>query len=357
MTTKQHKLSAIRQSMLTTLEGGQFHPREQLSNTAELSYNEFLSIGLALRACSLDKLRHEELIARLRPHADVIIGTLPPGIQSHGLLPKNKKEIISNIKLKHLNEFTDSQIRQWIVDDGSLVYGELSAVELESYFSAVSTYLEPGCEFVDLGSGLGKVVMTAALSYPFGRCKGVEILAYRERLARERFSQLLQCGQEGFAELLAHSQQLDPSETIPLPWGNDLRAVHLLTIPSRVEFEVGDMFDCDVSQAGLVFIYSTCFGALMGKIANKMASELPIGALVSSTTYALHHPSLTLVKHYPAKALAWTDVFLYRKISNISNTNKWPELEHIQAPGHVVDLQEWEQKARDMLYQLSSEGI
>jgi hypothetical protein len=347
-------LGTIRQAMLKTLEGGQFHPRERFSNTAELPYDDFVSIGLAIKACSLDVRHHDELIARLKPHADVIIGVLPPGIQTHGLLPSKQEVINSGIKFKLLNEFNDSQIRQWIVDDGSLVYGELSDEELERYFAAISPLLVPGCEFVDLGSGLGKVVMTAALHYPFKRCKGVEILAYRERLSRDRFNSLLKVGQEGFAALLSDKQQINPSDAIPLPWGSDLKAIHLLTFPNRVEFEAGDMFSCDVSQAGLVFIYSTCFGSLMGKLAHKLATELPEGALVTTTTYAFNHPAFKLLKHYPAKELAWTDVFVYKKMANDVEQHQWPVPEQIQAPGHLVDVNEWERKAREMLLNLQA---
>jgi hypothetical protein len=349
MSHKVINFADIRQAMLKTLEGGQFHSRERISNTAELPYEDFVGIGLAIKACVLDAKRHDELIARLKPHVDVIIGVLPPGIQSHGLLPSNQEVLNFEIKLPPLNEINDSQIRQWIVDDGSLVYGELSDEELERYFAAISPYLVPGCKFVDLGSGLGKVVMTAALHYAFDHCKGVEILAYRERLAKDRFNHLLKVGQEGFATLLAQKQKVNPSDPIPLPWGGDLKALHLLTIPNRVELAAGDMFNCDVSQAGLVFIYSTCFGSLMGKLAHKLASELPEGAMVSTTTYALNHPALKLVKHFPAKELAWTDVFMYCKWSKDSDQHQWPVPEQIQAPGHLVDVNEWERKAREML--------
>ena len=73
--------------MLQSLEGGQFHVRERMAGSAQLPYEDFVQIGLALRTCYLNSSRHDELIEVLKPHADVVIGTLPPGIQSHGLLP------------------------------------------------------------------------------------------------------------------------------------------------------------------------------------------------------------------------------------------------------------------------------
>ena len=348
-------LPSIRQAMLQSLEGGQFHVRERMAGSVQLPYEDFVQIGLALRACYLNSSRHDELIEVLKPHADVVIGTLPPGIQSHGLLPSPEEAAALQLASKALAEFSEAQVRQWIVDDGSLVYGELSKEELERYFEALSPLLVPGAKFVDMGSGLGKVVMSAALHFPFEQCKGVEILPYRHRMASERFGSLLKVGQEGFASLMAQSKPLNPSERIALPWGNELKALHLLTLPNRIAFEQADMFDCDVSQANLVFIYSTCFGAFMGKIAHKLACEMPDASLVTTTTYAINHPAFKLIKHFPAKTMAWTDVFVYIKLPRSEGSEKWPAPEEVQAAGRVVDLPEWEAKARQMLALISPE--
>ena len=342
-------LPSIRQAMLQSLKGGQFHVRERMAGSAQLPYEDFVQIGLALRACYLNSSRHDELIEVLKPHVTPPIGTLPPGIQSHGLLPSLDEVAALQLAPKALKEFSAAQIRQWIVDDGSLVYGELSKEELERYFEALSPLLVPGAKFVDMGSGLGKVVMSAALHFPFEQCRGVEILPYRHRMASERFGSLLKVGQEGFASLMAQLKPLNPSERIELPWGNELKALHLLTLPNRIAFEQADMFDCDVSQANLVFIYSTCFGAFMGKLAHKLACEMPDASLVTTTTYALNHPAFKLIKHFPAKTMAWTDVFVYIKLPADQGSEKWPGPEDVQAAGHSVDSQEWEVKAREML--------
>ena len=342
-------LPSIRQAMLQSLEGGQFHVRERMAGSAQLPYEDFVQIGLALRACYLNSSRHDELIEVLKPHADVVIGTLPPGIQSHGLLPSPEEAAALQLASKALAEFSEAQVRQWIVDDGSLVYGELSKEELERYFEALSPLLVPGAKFVDMGSGLGKVVMSAALHFPFEQCKGVEILPYRHRMATERFGSLLKVGQEGFASLMAQSKPLNPSERIALPWGNELKALHLLTLPNRIAFEQTDMFECDVSQANLVFIYSTCFGAFMGKLAHKLACEMPDASLITTTTYAINHPAFKLIKHFSAKTMAWTDVFVYIKLPTDQGSEKWPGPEDVQAAGHTVDHSDWEIKAREML--------
>ncbi len=349
MTQTLQPLWALRQAMLNCLEGGQFHVRERMTGTAVLPYEDFVQIGLALKACVLNPARHNELIDRLRPHVDVIIGVLPPGIQSHGLLPLPEENAIA---VKPLADWSDALIRQWIVDDGSLVYGELTQEELAGYFEALGPFVTPGLNFVDLGSGLGKVVMTAALSFPFAHCKGVEILPYRHRMAMQRFAQVLKEGQMGFANMSAQSIKLDPQDTIGLPSGQHLKALDLLTLPNRIAFEEADMFACDVSQAQVVFIYSTCFGALMPKIATKLANELPENALVTTTTYTLPHASFELVQHFPAKSLAWTDVFLYRK-----NSHAQTKTANATAVHATVTVDVWETQARQLLANLWAEHL
>lgn len=345
----------LRASMLQSLGGGQFHVRQRLTLDqglpflASLSYEDYVAIGLTLRRCFEQPALHNALIQKLKPHVEVIIGVMPPGMQSHGLLPTEEEAAQQGIRPVPLEDISAAQMRQWIMDDGSLVYGELSREELERYFAAVSPYLTSGMKFVDMGSGLGKVVMSAALHYPFAQCKGIELLPYRHRLACERFAEVLKVGQEGMTQMAATGAQISASEDVPLPWGAQLKLLHLLTMPARVVLEEGDMFGCDVSDAGLVFIYSTCFGSFMHKIAHKLANEMPEHGLVSTTTYALNHPAFELVKRYPAKSLAWTDVFIYRKLGK-PGEDVWPELDGATiASAYRPDPDEWEVKARQVL--------
>ena len=330
----------IRNSLLLSLEGGQYHAREKIKQSGTLPYSDFLSIGVALKACFNNPALHEQLIARLKPHAGVIIGVLPPGIQSQGLLPTPGELADPNFKPLQLQDISDAQLRQWIIDDGSLVYGELTSEELHQYFLEVCPLLKPDGHFVDLGSGLGKVVMTAGLNFPFATCKGIEIVPYRHRMAFERFVNLLKLAQESFNQLRTPTKAQD---TVMLPWTSDLQVQHLLNLPKRVSFQLGDMFTCDVRQASLVFIYSTCFGSFIHKLAHKLANEAPEGCLVSTTTYKIDHPGLELIKHFPAKTMAWTDVFVYKRVG----TGPWAELPHIAT--YSPNLDEWEAKARALL--------
>jgi Histone methylation protein DOT1 len=336
-------VNQIREALRLSLEGGQYHAREKIKESGGLAYSDFLSIGLALKECFVNPKRHEEFIERLKPHVDIIIGVLPPGIQSQGLLPTPEELADPHFKPLELKDVTDKQLRQWIVDDGSLVYGELTGEELLKYFAELGPLIQAGGSFVDLGSGLGKVVMTAGLQFPFAMCKGIEIVQYRHRMACERFMGLLKQAQESLNQLKVAVSAEDPIE---LPWTSAMRLSHLLDLPKRTRFQMGDMFTCNVSDASLVFIYSTCFGSFIHKLAHKLANEAPEGCLVTTTTIQINHPGLLLIKKLPAKTVAWTDIFVYKRVG----AGPWPE--QLPPPVYTPNLDEWEMKAREILQQL-----
>jgi len=335
-----NSVQEIREALLLSLEGGQFHAREKIKHDGTLAYADFLSIGLALKECFIHPEKHKELIERLKPHRDVIVGVLPPGIQSQGLLPMPEELADPHFKTLKLCEISEDQLRKWIMDDASLVYGELDGEELRNYFAELSPLMQPGGKFVDLGSGLGKVVMTAGMHFPFASCTGVEIVPYRHRMAIERFVSLLKLAQNSFNQLRV---SVTSGDQIPIPWTSEMRVSHLLELPKRISFQAGNMFTSDVSNASLVFIYSTCFGSFMHELAHKLANEAPEGCLVTTTTFKMDHPGLTLVKCLPAKTVAWTDVFVYKR----TGAGPWPALPN--PPVNKPNLEEWESKAWELL--------
>jgi hypothetical protein len=334
----------IREKLLLSIEGGQYHPREKVQRQSDLSYDNYLSIGLALKECVQEPERHDELIQRLMPHCDVIIGVLPPGLQSQSLLPPSGAIETPQIERK-LADISDEDIRQWIIDDGSLVYGELDQQELHNYFAELAPRLKPWGQFVDLGSGLGKVVITAALNHPFTTCQGVELLAYRHKLAQQRLADLLDAVA---LELQGLPCPETDEEPIQLPWGNQIQMKHIKGLENRIQFFEGDMFAFDVSKASLVFIYSTCFGSLMPKLAQKLANEAPTGCLVTTTTYSIDHPAFELLQRYTAPQMAWTDVFLYC----LKGDRHWMEV--TPTISSQRDRAEWEIKVRELLSQITT---
>ena len=266
---------------------------------------------------------------------------LPPGLQAHGLISDSSKEP-DDVDLRYrLGQITEERLKQWIIDDGSLVYGELNREELDASFAEASQVLNHTNEFIDLGSGLGKVVMTAAVSVAFESYLGVELLPYRHRLAIKRFGDFCQSINECVAQPAAGAIGPYSQDT-----SSQLDLGHLAQIPSKVDFQPGDMFACDVSRASFIFIYSTCFGSMMHKIANKLASESPEGCLVRTTTYAINHPGFVLVKHFPANSMAWTDLRFYERVGQ----GPWPEQVATSSAGS--DRQKWRESARELLREL-----
>lgn len=324
----------IIEALLQSIQGGESHARPTLELTPESPFLPFLEIGYALRACLEKPACHDYLLQRLRPHLSVMVGTLPASIQPLGMLPK----LAPLPGFRKLEQISDDELHHWLIQEGGLIYGEMQRFELENYFDAVRPHLAPGGIMVDLGSGLGKVVMTAALTLPFSRCIGVELMNYRHRLAQERLVRLLTLTRQGLDAL---PTPLKPDAPLRLPSGQMVNGRHLLELGARLVFIENDMFKVDVRGASLVFVYSTCFGPLMDALSNKLARELPEGALVTTTTYPIQHPAFQLLETHAPGTLSWTSVMIYRRVgppmAEPASTARYL---------HHPDADAWEARAR-----------
>ncbi|SFU72828.1 histone methylation protein DOT1-like protein [Pseudoduganella namucuonensis] len=330
MAGAERVLAAMREH----IQDGEHHLRALLEQGDGTPFGRFVEIGLALRRCYRDRARQDYLIERLRPFRKLIIGAVPAGVQRHGLLPADE----GGADGRALEDVGDEELRQWLIDDGRLIYGEFKPHELDNYFAAIAPHVRPGGAMYDLGSGLGKVVMSAALAFPFARCTGVELLGYRHRMALRRFAAMLDAGEQALAALPAPPA---PDEPLALGHGGVASARHVLDMRERVRFIEQDMFEADVGDASLVFVYSTCFAPLMDKLGEKLARGVPEGCLVSTTTFPLRHPAFRLVEQFPSQTVAWTTVFLYRREGPLEGL---PEL----APAYLYepDPHEWEAGVR-----------
>jgi hypothetical protein len=325
----------IFEALFQSIQGGEKHVRPLLELVPDSHFLGFIEVGYALRACLEDKSRRDYLVERLRPHLDVMIGTLPATILPHGMLPKQP----APPGFRELQDIPDHDVRDWLIQDGCLVYGELARFELDNFFEAIAPAIRPGGVMVDLGSGLGKVVMSTALAFPFQRCIGVECLGYRHRMALQRLHNLLALADRGLAHL---PTPLTPGAPLTLPFGEATTGSHLLGLASRIAFVEGDMFEVDVREASLVFLYSTCFGPFMDAIAGKLARELQEGALVGTTTYALKHPAFTLLHYFPAGTVAWTNMMLYKRTGPLESLTPSDI-----TPPHQPDAAQWEARLRE----------
>ncbi|WP_051293590.1 hypothetical protein [Pseudoduganella violaceinigra] len=267
-------------AMRQAITSGAQHVRPVLDDAL---FARYVEIGLAVREAFCTPALRETLIARLKPHRRLIAGSVPAGIQQHGMLPERAAT-------RSLAEISDSDLAQWLVDDGRLIYGEFTQQELDNYFEAIAPWLPPQGHFIDLGSGLGKVVLNAALALPGMRCTGIELLRYRHDMAQVRLAEMLVAGADE-----------DPAAAA--------------SVAARVRLQQQDMFAADVGDATLVYVYSTCFAPLMDRLGEKLARELQPGALLTTVTFPIMHPAFELLKQFAPPSVAWTTVYLYRRRS------------------------------------------
>lgn len=339
-------ISGVLETLRRSITDGEHHVRQQIEADMGAQFGRYVEIGLALREACERRDWHDTVIGRLKPYRRMIIGDLPAGVQRHGLLPPWSPQQRAQMGHRRLEQIPDSELEQWLIDDGRLIYGEFKPQELHNYFTVIAPYLKPGSAMIDLGSGLGKVVLSAALALPFATCTGVELLPYRHAMAQQRCGALLAAGEAALAALPSLPARDTP---LPLPYGMQADAAHLLDLRQRVRFIHGDLFDADVSQAGLVFMYSTCFAPLMERIGDKLARELPQGCLVSTTTFPLNHPGLREVAQFQSGTVAWTTVFLYERSGALADLPPAPSAYMYEPPAD-----RWEQAVRQQLAALTA---
>lgn len=337
-------IAGVLDTLQRNIEDGEHHVRQQIEAEMGSQFGRYVEIGLALREAFERPDLHDTFIRRLKPFRRMIIGNLPAGVQRHGLLPKLSPQQRADMGHRRLDDIADSELEQWLIDDGRLIYGEFKPQELHNYFTVIAPYVKPGSAMIDLGSGLGKVVLSAALALPFATCTGVELLPYRHAMARQRFDALLAAGDAALAALPALPARDEP---LPLPYGAVANAAHVLDLRQRVRFINGDLFDADVSQAGLVFMYSTCFAPLMDRIGDKLARDLPQGCLVSTTTFPLKHPGFREVAQFQSGTVAWTTVFLYERVGELADLPPAPSSYIYEPPED-----RWEKEVREQLLAL-----
>lgn len=336
----------VLEAMLRSIEDGELHRRQHLEAEMGSQFGRHVEIGLALREAFEQPELREKFIRRLKPLRRMIIGNVPASVLRHGLLPPLSQQQRAGLGHRRLDDIPDSELEQWLIDDGRLIYGEFKPQELHNYFAAIAPYVKPGSAMMDLGSGLGKVVLSAALSFPFDTCTGVELLPYRHAMAQQRFEALLAAGDAALAALAAPPR---PGEVLALPYGAAADASHVLRLRERVRFINGDLFEADVSQAGLIFMYCTCFAPLMDRIADKLARELPQGCLVSTTTFQLRHPAFREVAQFPSGTVAWTSVFLYERVGALEGLPPAPASYLYEQPEA-----QWEAEVREQMVALTT---
>ena len=154
-------------------------------------------------------------------------------------------------------------------------YGEVDAAAFASALQWVSPRI--GEHFYDLGSGTGKAVLTAAVTHPFGRVTGIEILEPLHLLAKRALARLAPEALQAAAVRLVHGDALAHDWCIshgPIATAEGVQLT--LRLPTR-----------RAADAGLVFCTLTCFTDEMVATLARDCVRLPHGARLLVTSREL----------------------------------------------------------------------
>ena len=129
----------------------------------------------------------------------------------------------------------------------SSMYGEIMPAATEALLAHLN--LGPKDVLYDLGSGLGKFIIQAAMSHRLAKCVGIELAASRARIAREIL--------------------------------RDVRSAGLLKT-QNVTLEEGDFMQADLTDATVIYTCSTAFPAtLLDRMVFRLSS-LKKGLILAS---------------------------------------------------------------------------
>lgn len=198
---------------------------------------------------------------------------------------KNKDEILkAQAQLKQLYKFSFrytvarlAKFRYRIKADRFL-YGEIDCLSFIYILSMASP--KTGEVFVDLGSGSGRAVFTAALSYPFQAAIGIEQLPDLVKLSKK---------------IQNNYQTLSDTNTI-------------------VKFVQGDLLTYPLETANVVFINATAFGGVFWQKIQIKLKKLTKGTRVIINTHSLSVDGFTLIySGYNIMSWGMTMVSIYQK--------------------------------------------
>ncbi|KAF0684842.1 Aste57867_23187 [Aphanomyces stellatus] len=143
-------------------------------------------------------------------------------------------------------------------DKTSFVYGEIAFFPFADILSSITSEIsESNAVFYDLGSGVGKAVVAAALVHPFHKAIGIEQLKPLVDFSHARVDKLME--------------------------RNDVAG-------QTISYICGSFFDHSWSDGDVVFCHSTCFSPEMWQRISKEAEQLKQGAYFISVSHILASP-------------------------------------------------------------------
>jgi SAM-dependent methyltransferase len=163
---------------------------------------------------------------------------------------------------------------------GSAIYGELRPAATLRLLAQLE--LERRDRFVDLGAGIGKVVLLAAMTTHVGRATGVELSATRVEIARQALARARKARVRGHA---------------------------------RARMLEADMLRCPLDDATVIYTCSTAFSlAFMQRLVRRLAKLPKLRTLVSLQELEPHRAfELREVMRLDASWTRRTRVYVYSR--------------------------------------------
>lgn len=156
-----------------------------------------------------------------------------------------------------------------IYEDRSLVYGESHLPSLYEIFSEIKP--QPGEIFYDLGSGSGRLVLYAALSFPFTKSIGIELL-------------------DGLVNVAQTKLALGKKRLLTLPDFDPNRL-------GEIKFIQADFNKTNLKDASVVYIASTCFeDEFMLNLTLHLEKQLAVGTRVITFARPLPSKQFKIIK-------------------------------------------------------------
>lgn len=175
--------------------------------------------------------------------------------------------------------------------DDSFTYGEVDCLSFMTTLEKAQP--KPSEIFFDLGSGAGKAVMTAALTFDLAQSVGVELLPGLCELAKERVKK---------AQTMLMSYDSPFSETS-------------LERLSRIQIITDDFLHVDITHCDILFINATCLNYATWQHIQEKLLQLRSGSRVIVTTKKILHEQFQLL--YQGRTLmSWgmNSIHIYVKL-------------------------------------------
>lgn len=199
--------------------------------------------------------------------------------KSPRFLSQHTKQCLQSFESLYKNidgrQISLNERERFTTQDSSFVYGEIIPLSFAQLLESLSPH--PEDVFYDLGSGVGKAVLCAALFFEWRKCCGVELMPG-----------LHECSQSLLAELPAR--------------------------PFPVEFLREDFLQVDLSDASVIFLHATTFAPTLWENLKKKLYALKSGTRLIVVTKRLDESVFELISEWIVR-MSWgeSSAFIYRK--------------------------------------------